>query len=72
MKIEISIYISDYTTVQRSFMERFFTRPWNPLKTKKRIYSPTVFLIGDTCYVSPQTFTKIEHKELDLEKLLGQ
>lgn len=63
-KIEVSYYISDFKTVDRTWKERLFSLPWNPLQKVKAVYSPTAYRIGNVVFVSPKTFVKLQ-KELE-------
>lgn len=69
-EIQPSMYISDYHWVNRSWKERLFTLPWRPLDRTKRVHSPTVIQLGDTYFVSPQTFSGIVDHQIivDIKK----
>ena len=53
------MYVSDYTTVIRTWKERLFSLPWKPWSSTKSVYSPTAFIVGDKILVSYQTYWKI-------------
>lgn len=62
--IEPSMYVSDYVTVNRTWKERLFTRPWNPFQKVKAIKEPKAYLLNGRALVSYETFAKIQ-KEKD-------
>ncbi len=61
--IEPCLYVSDYTTVKRSWKERLFGRPWNPFQDVKAIYEPSVYFVGNRALVSYKTYAKIQESK---------
>lgn len=57
-------HISDFKWVKRTWMERLFERPWNPLRSKRAVLSPVGVMVGDKiCLVSPRSYEVLKkHK----------
>ena len=61
VRIEHSIYVSDYEHKKRSWKERLFSRPWQPLIKTKWVKSPKAYFIGDDrVVVSPETSSRLK------------
>jgi hypothetical protein len=60
LTVRPNVYVSDTATIVRTWMERIFEKPWNPLKTTKSEYFPRVFLFEGIAVVSYQTFSIIK------------
>lgn len=69
MRIEASMYINDYILKKRSWLERLFSKP---LESTKVEYCPTVLMFGDVCFVSYQTYGKIQNGEIKIEEVCEQ
>lgn len=61
MKIESSIYVSDYDTVERTWVERLFTLPWTPWVGTKVVEARRAFICyGHTVIVSVKTYQDLK------------
>lgn len=59
MDVIISNYVSDTKIVRRSWGERLFSLPWQPLKSTKVVDSATVLKYGGMLIVSPKTYAQL-------------
>jgi hypothetical protein len=52
-----SIYVNDYQSKKRSWIERLFTFPWEPLRKYNAVYEPIAYRFEDSWIVSVQTYS---------------
>lgn len=58
------IYVSDTETVKRSWRERLFSKPWEPLTNTKQVYCPRIYVQNEnTMIVSYQTYSILKGGE---------
>jgi hypothetical protein len=55
-----SIYVSDYTTIARTWRERLFTLPFRPFQKTKTIGRPTAFEVDGVYFVSLKSYEKLQ------------
>lgn len=56
-------FINDYDTVERTWRERLFTRPWRPWVSTKRVYAPKFYkLPGGRVLMSPASEASLREK----------
>ncbi len=60
MKVQIDSHISDLHMEKRTWHERLFTLPWEPLTKYKAVYCPAAYILKDgTVVVSPRTYKRL-------------
>lgn len=66
LKIQENAYVSDWTTVRRTWRERLFTRPWRPWKKWTTKFEPRGLYFQETglVLVSYQSYLKILHSSI--------
>lgn len=52
LEVVVNPFISDYTRIKRTWKERLFTKPWQPLKVYKRVEDRKVYYNGQAIYMS--------------------
>lgn len=62
-----SPFVSDLERVKRTWKERLFSRPWNPLQKYKTEYRPYALIAGSICIVSYQTYAKLIEEGMKYE-----
>lgn len=66
MNIVPSVYVTDWTWEKRSWRERLFSWPWNPLLRYTIVKNPKVYYMDDQIVCSYETFDKIKRGEISL------
>jgi hypothetical protein len=54
--------IEDFIKIKRSWFERLFTFPWEPLKAYRVLEIQAMHRIGDNFAVSPATYAELNRK----------
>lgn len=72
IQIEASPYVSDHFTVQRTWRERLFSRPWQPNVKTRSVYRPRAYCFEGHCIVSYQSYSLLLQGKpsVELEKAL--
>ena len=58
-KFIVSKHVDDSIAVKKTPSERWFSWPWRPWETHKRVYKPQIYRMHDTYLVSPSTYSLI-------------
>lgn len=62
LSIVTSLALTKSSTVRRSWRERLFSWPWQPLRSVRTIQIPdrTVYFIGDTIHCHPAVLSQLQ------------
>lgn len=55
-----SRYVPDTKSVRRTWIERLFSRPWNPLRRYKVVKTPLAFVLNGIVLCSYDTYNRIK------------
>ena len=66
IKIVPTHMMADIGHVKKTWKERWFSWPWNPLQDFKTVYQPMAMRMDDTWFVSYKTYAILE-KELGVK-----